>query len=89
MQISCEIYEWLVNVNLLAPEGHKTVDGKVEIPKSVALLFENGIMFAKIIRFASKIIAKSQRRPESPLPNLDTLKELQSPSAKLYNWNII
>ena len=36
----------------------------------------------------NRLIAKSQRRSEVPL-NLDNLKELNSPAAKIYNWNIL
>ena len=36
-----------------------------------------------------KLIAKSQRRPETPLPGLDSLKELYTPAARIYNWNIL
>jgi hypothetical protein len=36
----------------------------------------------------AKIIAQSQNRPATPL-NLDNLKELNSPAAKIYNWNLL
>ena len=57
MKISTEIFEWLVRTEVIPPEGFKVAGGKIEIPKQVALEFENGSLFAKLIKITSKIIS--------------------------------
>ena len=51
--------------------------------------FENGTIFAKIAKHINSIFSINNQRPETPLPNIDSLKEIFSPAAKIYNWNIL
>jgi len=46
-------------------------------------------MFGRVLRALAKLHAASVKRNEAPLPELDALKELNTPSARLYNWNIL
>ena len=43
-------------------------------------------MFTKIIKHIAKLDSK---KLETPFPELDSLKEINTPSARLYNWNIL
>ncbi len=89
MILSEEVYNWLVAGKILnQQDATKKAEDKFEVVKSVQAQFENGIIFAKIAKYMAKLIATSQHRPATPL-NVDTLKELSSPAAKIYNWNIL
>jgi len=46
-------------------------------------------MFGRVLRALARLHAASVKRNEAPLPELDALKELNTPSARLYNWNIL
>lgn len=47
------------------------------------------MLFARIARHVSKAQAAALKIPEMPLSDLDSLKELNTPAAKVYNWKII
>ncbi|KAL4446642.1 hypothetical protein ABPG74_005580 [Tetrahymena malaccensis] len=90
MQIGEDIYNFLQVFNLINPtEGKKISDDKYSIGKNTTNQLENGQMFAKIIKQIAKIQAQAQKRPEQPFPDLDSLKEMNSPAARLYNWNVL
>ncbi|KAL4496244.1 hypothetical protein ABPG72_012981 [Tetrahymena utriculariae] len=90
MQVGEDIYNFLQVFNLINPtEGKKISEDRYSIGKNTTNQLENGQMFAKFIRQIAKIQAQAQKRPEQPFPDLDSLKEINSPAARLYNWNIL
>lgn len=89
MQVSSEIHSWLASLKAIPSESKRLPEGQYELSKQTTQLFENGVLFAKLIKYLSKVYASFEKSAEVPFPNLDTLKEISTPSAKLYNWNII
>lgn len=64
-------------------------EDKYALTKPVAATLENGILFARIARHLSKAQATALKQPEIPLSDLDLLKELSAPAARVYNWKIL
>jgi len=62
---------------------------KVEVSKGVVSGFESGLHFARLLKELNHFRARASGRPETPLPKLDTLKEVSSAASRLYNWNIL
>lgn len=90
MQVNEETFYWLRGLSLLSlSEGKRIKEDTYSLGRNSITLFENGQMFAKILKTLSKLYSQSLKRPEPPFPEIDSLKEVNTPAARLYNWTIL
>ena len=88
MEVSEEIYQFLVDMKLLPPSQRPTKLGSYKIDQKTTKKFENGYAFPLIIKRLQQAKLNLDK-PKTPISELNDLKQVTSPSTKLYNWNII
>ena len=88
LTVSEELYRWLLALEIIKQEGHKTSLGKYELSMSTSANLENGIIFAKIAKLLAKNLSKEELH-DFPFTALESLKSQTTPHAKLYNWNVL
>lgn len=91
IQLEPDVYRWLLDIEAIPRTKKATMnaDGKFTLEPDLSGLFETGLVFPKIIKFVKRRINEDSRIPLATPPNMKQLKDMSSPAAKLYNWNII
>jgi hypothetical protein len=91
MLIDYEVYKWLILHKIVPKPEHPHVraDGKVEADDTIRKMIQNGTIFSKIIRILKNQQETASNFPIITPPNLKQLKEMNTPGARVYNWNII
>jgi len=91
MLIDYDIFKWLTTQKIIERPEKPNVraDGKVEVDEKTKALIQNGIIFSKIIRILKRNAENTSKFPLQTPPNLKQLKEMNTPGARVYNWNII
>ena len=88
MEVSIDIYNWLRETSIISSETEPLENGKCIIDEENAVLLENGLNFTPLIKRLNKIKNKLDREA-TPMPEINSLKEVKSAAAKLYNWKIL
>ena len=88
MEVSLEIYNWLREVSLVSSETEPQENGRCLIDEETAGLLENGLNFTPLIKRLNRIKNKLDREV-TPMPEINSLKEVKSAATKLYNWKIL
>lgn len=85
MQICLDehIYIYLVSLELMKSEGRKLKNAQIELSIQTSMQFDSGVFFARLYK---KLIGPASI---PPMLTLDSLKEFSTPTARLYNWNIL
>jgi hypothetical protein len=90
MEIPKHLYNWLNEVGAIK---HKSSLHTSTLDPLTVQSFENGTNFQTIVKHLNQVkVLLTQNKLDrlaTPMPELNTLKEANSPSAKLYNWNIV
>ncbi|EAR92754.2 hypothetical protein TTHERM_00322980 (macronuclear) [Tetrahymena thermophila SB210] len=89
MEISEQLFKFLVSFDIIPQEATRLSNQQVRLPKEMSANFENAIYFAKIAKQINRIQQIKNNLPEQPLPNIGSLKEGNKPSSKFFNWNIV
>ena len=91
MQIEIDVYKWLVSCSIISKPNKPNTqsNGKVQLDPDLSKKFENGQIFAKIIKILKKNVEMKSKIPIATPSNFAQLKDADSSAAKLYNWNII
>ncbi|KAL4487004.1 hypothetical protein ABPG73_008863 [Tetrahymena malaccensis] len=89
MEISEQLFKFLVSFDIIPQEATRLSNQQVRLPKEMSANFENAMYFAKIAKQIHRIEQIKNNLPESPLPNIGSLKEGNKPSSKFFNWNIV
>ncbi len=55
MQISDDIYNWLVNSGIIHNDGKRTPEGNYILSDITILQLENGIIFGKILKYINRV----------------------------------
>ena len=84
MEVSIDIYNWLRETSIISSETEPLENGKCIIDEENAVLLENGLNFTPLIKRLNKIKNKLDREA-TPMPEINSLKEVKSAAAKLYN----
>ena len=58
------------------------------IDKKSTVRFENGLSFTPLLKHLNQV-QNNLDRLTTPMPDINTLKKVNNPSSKLYNWNVI
>ena len=79
--ISAPVASWLTELGILEAKDLDSPPGDVPVTlsRSAAAEFENGVRVGQLLQVLSN----------EDDAGLDTLKELHTPVAKLYNWNVL
>lgn len=88
MEVTKDIYTWLQQIKLIDQVLQVQDNGKVLIPEEISSEFESGVLFPAIIKRIHKL-QNDLDREITPMPEINSLKDLKSPAAKLYNWKIL
>jgi hypothetical protein len=88
MELNSELYSWLRSLKVLKHDLEVNNEGMYTIPESESEKLEYGLNFTPILKRVNRVINKLERET-TPMPELNTLKEVKSPAAKLYNWKIL
>lgn len=88
MEINAELYSWLRSAGVIQEDLDLNEEGLYALPEDKSDQLESGLGFGTILKRLNK--AKNRLEREiTPMPELNTLKEVKSPAAKLYNWKIL
>jgi hypothetical protein len=88
MEINAEIYSWLRSAGVIQEDLDINEEGLFTLPEDVSDQLESGLGFGVILKRLNK--AKNRLEREiTPMPELNSLKQVKSPAAKLYNWKIL
>lgn len=85
MEVTENLLNWLQKSNVLK-HGPVQSNQKFYIHEEDAQAFENGLRFVPLIR---RVLRSDSERVQTPVPEINSLKETSSTAAKLYNWNIL
>ncbi|OMJ93856.1 hypothetical protein SteCoe_3045 [Stentor coeruleus] len=88
MEVTPDIANWLKEAKIIEKELNAQENGKFLIPDNLAMPLENGLNFTPLIKRLYQILNKLDREM-TPMPELNSLKEVKSPAAKLYNWKVL
>lgn len=91
IQLEPEVYKWLLDIEAI-PRTKKVsmnAEGRFALEADLSGMFETGLIFPKIVKFMKKKRNEENRFPLPTPPNMKQLKDMISPAARLYNWNII
>lgn len=88
MEVTKELYTWLHENKIIDKPLEVEDTGKVLIPDEISSQFESGVLFPQIIKRIHKL-QNDLDREITPMPEINSLKDLKSPAAKLYNWKIL
>jgi hypothetical protein len=55
MQISDDIYNWLVQAGIIHNDGKRTAEGNYILSEVCILQMENGIIFGKILKYINRL----------------------------------
>ena len=85
MEVTEILLNWLQKSNVLK---HSPIHNnqKFYLHEDDAQAFENGLRFVPLIR---RVLRSTSERVQTPVPEINSLKDTNSPAAKLYNWNIL
>ena len=91
MLIGIDIYKWLTSNSVILNPNKPAAqsNGKIELDLDLSKEFENGQIFAKIVKILKRNVEMKSRIAIATPPNFSQFKDADSPAAKLYNWNII
>ena len=84
LEIEEEIYNFLHSHNILLSQGQRIGNNKYLIGPPTTNYLENGILFGKLAISISKSMGK-----RVIFSNLDSLKNFNTSSARIFNWNIV
>ncbi|OMJ71022.1 hypothetical protein SteCoe_30868 [Stentor coeruleus] len=88
MEVTQDIANWLKEAKIIEKELNIQENGKYLIPDELAIPLENGLNFTPLIKRLYQILNKLDREM-TPMPELNSLKEVKTPAAKLYNWKVL
>ncbi|CAG9312103.1 unnamed protein product [Blepharisma stoltei] len=89
MEISDELYFWLKEANVLLADNHsQTESGKFMLDQETSRALENGLNFTSLIKRLNQIQNKLERLT-TPMPEINSLKQVTNASTKLYNWKVL
>lgn len=88
MEVTSDIANWLKEAKIIEKELNAQENGKFLIPDDLAMPLENGLNFTPLIKRLYQVLNKLDREM-TPMPELNSLKEVKSPAAKLYNWKVL
>ena len=90
IQLDNELYRWLISLGILSsnPKHKFTKDDKYELDEQTSKQFENGKKLAELVK-QLLILSDDALSTNYRLPKFDTLKETNTPSSRLYNWNFL
>ena len=88
MELNPELYSWLRTIGVLTQDLELTKEGMYIIPEFQFEKLEYGLNFGPILKRVNRI-KNNLERDSTPMPELNTLKEIKSPAAKLYNWKVL
>ncbi|CAG9316961.1 unnamed protein product [Blepharisma stoltei] len=86
MEIPEHLYNWLLNIGLFSQTTYPNMPNT--IPESLVLNLESGQSFKVILKRLNQI-KNNLDRLKTPMPEINTIKQVNSPSGKLYNWNVL
>ena len=84
MEINADIYNWLFDAKILKREIKPNENEKYLLDEDTADSLENGLDFTPLIKRLNRILNQLGREM-TPMPEMNSLKDLKTPSAKLYN----
>lgn len=85
MELNEELYLWLKDSNILKTDLHAQSDsGKYILDPETSSALENGLDFTPLIKRLNQIQKKLDRLT-TPLPEINSLKQVTNASTKLYN----
>jgi hypothetical protein len=88
MEVTKEIYTWLCQIKVIDPALPIQDNVKITLPEEISGEFESGQLFPSIIKRIHRL-QNDLDREVTPMPEINSLKNLKSPAAKLYNWKIL
>lgn len=91
IQLEPEVYKWLLEIEAI-PKSKKVAmnaEGKFMLDPDLSGLFETGLVFPNIVKYMKRKLNDEKKFPLPTPPNMKQLKDISSPAAKLYNWNIV
>jgi hypothetical protein len=88
MEVSPEIYNWLLESKIIQSEIEINENNSYLLEEKTAASLENGLDFTPLIKRLNKIQNQLEREV-TPMPEINSLKEVKSPASKLYNWKIL
>lgn len=88
MEISAELYNWLCSAGVAESGMSPDENSLIKLEEKDAEMLENGLNFTPLIKRLNKVINHLERE-QTPMPEINTLKEVKTPASKLYNWKIL
>lgn len=88
MEISEDLYSWLNTASVPDFTATPTDSNKYIISDEATSSLTSGLHIPLLIKRLNQIQNRLERLT-TPMPELNSLKSVVSPSTKLYNWNIL
>jgi hypothetical protein len=83
-ELSYEIYKWLSPLEVLPSTLRYKTNGNFELDRKSSDGLMNGSLIAKLL-----VQLASDHGATVNLPLLSSIKQSNTPAAKVYNWNIL
>lgn len=83
MEVTESLYAWLQQFNVLREEASQE-ENFIYLDDRDAQAFESGLRFVPLIKRLNKVLNRLEREA-TPMPEINTLKDIGSAAAKLYN----